>query len=95
MPTQIVWADWCISANGVVPGTASQTLYIDDCDPEDEAQLWTVNEQSQTVSNKDGNCITLGRAALGVPVRVVSPLPLRALCGMGIARLMCVFDRLR
>lgn len=82
MPTQIVWADWCISANGVVPGTASQTLYIDDCDPEDEAQLWTVNEQSQTVSNKDGNCITLGRAALGVPVRVVSPLPLRVLCGL-------------
>ncbi|TFK82431.1 hypothetical protein K466DRAFT_590540 [Polyporus arcularius HHB13444] len=68
VPTQIVYGDWCISANGVVPQSSSQTLYIADCDSEDETQLWTINEAPATVSNADGNCITLGRAARGVPV---------------------------
>ena len=67
-PGQIVYGDWCVSANGVVPGTASQTLYIADCDSTDATQVWTVNESPATVSNVDGNCITLGRAANGVPV---------------------------
>ncbi len=70
VPTQIVYGDWCISANGVVPQSSSQTLYIADCDSEDETQLWTINEAPATVSNADGNCITLGRAARGVPVSV-------------------------
>ena len=68
VPTQIAWGDWCITANGVVPGSSSQTLYIADCDPDDAAQIWTVNLDPPTVSNTDGNCITLGRAAVGVPV---------------------------
>ncbi|KAI0715784.1 hypothetical protein C8T65DRAFT_694608 [Cerioporus squamosus] len=68
VPTQIAYGDWCITANGVVPGSANQTLYIADCDPEDDAQIWTVNESPATVSNADGNCLTLGRAARGVPV---------------------------
>ncbi|KAI0715794.1 hypothetical protein C8T65DRAFT_738423 [Cerioporus squamosus] len=59
----IVYADWCVTARGVVPGSSHQTLYIEDCDSEDDAQLWTVNEAPATVSNADGNCITLGRAA--------------------------------
>ncbi|TFK79235.1 hypothetical protein K466DRAFT_592483 [Polyporus arcularius HHB13444] len=68
VPGQLVYADWCVTAEGVVPGSSHQTLYIVDCDPDDEAQLWTVNEAPATVSNADGNCITLGRAARGVPV---------------------------
>lgn len=69
VPTQIVYGDFCITANGVVPGTATQTLFIADCDASDPAQLWTINEEPATVSNADGNCITLGRAAKGVSVR--------------------------
>ncbi|KAI0368380.1 hypothetical protein BV20DRAFT_948512 [Pilatotrama ljubarskyi] len=68
VPTQIVYGDWCITAKGVVPQSSSQTLYIADCDPDDEAQFWTINEEPATVSNADGNCITLGRAAKGVVV---------------------------
>ena len=67
VPGQIAFGDWCITANGVEPGTATQTLYVDDCS-DDPKQLWTVNADPQTVSNADGNCITLGRAAKGVPV---------------------------
>ena len=59
----------CVSARGVVSGTASQTLFVEDCNG-DPAQIWTVNETQTTVSNADGNCITLGRAALGAEVRV-------------------------
>ena len=67
--TQIAWGDWCITARDVIPGTASQVLYMDDCSS-DPKQLWTVRTSTpMTVSNKDGNCITLGRAALGVEVR--------------------------
>ncbi|KAI1785196.1 hypothetical protein LXA43DRAFT_900290 [Ganoderma leucocontextum] len=64
---QIAYGDWCISANGVVPGTATQVLYVTDCS-DDAAQLWTVNESPATISNADGNCITLGKAAKGAPV---------------------------
>ena len=67
VPGQIAFGDWCITANGVEPGTSTQTLYVDDCS-DDPKQLWTVNADPQTVSNADGNCITLGRAANGVPV---------------------------
>ncbi|RDX56927.1 hypothetical protein OH76DRAFT_1334948 [Lentinus brumalis] len=68
VPTQIAYGDFCITANGVVPSSANQTLYIADCDPADATQLWTVNESPATVSNADGNCLTLGRAARGVVV---------------------------
>ena len=49
VPTQIVYGDFCISANGVVPESATQSLYVADCDPEDPTQLWTVNEDPATV----------------------------------------------
>lgn len=65
-PTQITLGDLCVSANGVVPGTASQVLKMAECDANDRTQLWIVLGQ---VSNADGNCITLGRAAKGVDVR--------------------------
>ena len=71
VPTQLAVGDWCVSARGVTPGTASQTLFIEDCS-DDAEQLWTVNESPATVSNADGNCITLGRAAVNVPVGVFS-----------------------
>ena len=63
-----MYGDWCITANGVVPGTSTQTLYVDDCSA-DPAQIWTVSEDAQTISNADGNCVTLGKAAHGAPVR--------------------------
>lgn len=65
-PTQITLGDLCVSANGVVPGTATQVLKMADCDSNDPTQLWIVLGQ---VSNADGNCVTLGRAAKGVDVR--------------------------
>ncbi|RPD72413.1 hypothetical protein L226DRAFT_537214 [Lentinus tigrinus ALCF2SS1-7] len=68
VPGQIVYGDFCISANGVVPESSSQVLYVAECDPEDAAQIWTVNESPATVSNADGNCISLGRPARGVSV---------------------------
>ncbi len=68
VPTQIALGDFCITANGVVPGTATQTLHMAVCDDGDPTQLWVIDT---TVSNADGNCITLGRAALGVPVRTL------------------------
>ncbi|KAL1945862.1 hypothetical protein VTO73DRAFT_1864 [Trametes versicolor] len=64
-PTQITLGDLCVSANGVVPGTATQVLKMADCDSNDPTQLWIVLGQ---VSNADGNCVTLGRAAKGVDV---------------------------
>ncbi|KAM5542938.1 hypothetical protein V8D89_003322 [Ganoderma adspersum] len=67
VPGQIAFGDWCITANGVEPGSASQTLYVDDCS-DDPKQLWTVNADPPTVSNADGNCLTLGRAWTDVPV---------------------------
>ena len=67
--SQLVWTDWCITARDFVPGTASQTLYFADCDANDEKQFWTVNLFPQTISNADGNCITLGKAADGALVR--------------------------
>nr|VWO98107.1 Uncharacterized protein [Ganoderma boninense] len=67
VPGQIVFGDWCITANGVEPGSSSQTVYVDDCS-DDPKQLWTVNADPQTVSNADGNCLTLGRAWTDVPV---------------------------
>ena len=67
VPGQIAFGDWCITANGVEPESSSQTLYIDECS-DDPKQLWTVNVDPPTVSNADGNCITLGRAWTGVPV---------------------------
>ncbi|KAI1785208.1 hypothetical protein LXA43DRAFT_1066107 [Ganoderma leucocontextum] len=67
VPGQIVFGDWCITANGVVPSTANQTLYIDDCS-DDPKQIWTVNADPATISNADGNCLTLGRAAHNVPI---------------------------
>ncbi|KAI0644709.1 hypothetical protein C8Q79DRAFT_1001963 [Trametes meyenii] len=70
--TQILHGGLCISANGVVPGTATQTLFVADCDATDEKQLWTVNAEPATVSNADGNCITLGRAAKGVEVTLAA-----------------------
>ena len=66
---QIVIDDWCISARGVVPESATQTLFIEDCST-DPKQLWTVNVDPPTVSNADGNCITLGRPAVNVPVSI-------------------------
>ncbi|KAI8992923.1 hypothetical protein BD414DRAFT_412423 [Trametes punicea] len=68
VPTQIAHGGLCITAKGVVPESSSQVLYVADCDPTDPAQVWTVNEEPPTVSNADGNCITLGRAADGVQV---------------------------
>ncbi|RPD77291.1 hypothetical protein L226DRAFT_544709 [Lentinus tigrinus ALCF2SS1-7] len=68
VPGQISYGGLCISANGVVPESSNQVLYVADCDPEDAAQIWTVNETPATVSNADGNCISLGRPARGVPV---------------------------
>ncbi|CDO75691.1 hypothetical protein BN946_scf184585.g4 [Trametes cinnabarina] len=68
VPTQIAYGDFCITAKGVVPESATQTLYVAECDSTDPAQLWTLNADPQTVSNADGNCITLGRAAKGVSV---------------------------
>ena len=56
--TTIAWTDLCVSARGVVPSTASQTLFVEDCNG-DPAQIWTVNENAMTVSNADGNCIRL------------------------------------
>ena len=76
VPTTIAWTDFCVSARGVVPSTASQTLFVEDCNG-DPAQIWTVNENPMTVSNADGNCITLGRAALGVEVRVFASTAIR------------------
>ncbi|KAH9858999.1 hypothetical protein C2E23DRAFT_800890 [Lenzites betulinus] len=69
VPTQIAYGDFCITSDGVVPGTATQILFVTDCDSSDPTQLWTINEEPATVSNADGNCITLGRAAKGVTVR--------------------------
>ncbi|KAI0358715.1 hypothetical protein OH77DRAFT_1421152 [Trametes cingulata] len=69
VPTQIAYGNLCITAKGVVPESSSQILYFDNCDPQDEAQFWTINEEPATISNADGNCITLGRAAKGVTVR--------------------------
>ncbi|KAI0829765.1 hypothetical protein BC628DRAFT_1408586 [Trametes gibbosa] len=66
--TQIAYGDFCITANGVIPESATQTLFITECDSSDPTQLWTINEDPATVSNADGNCITLGRAAKGVSV---------------------------
>ena len=68
VPGQIVYGDFCLTSEGVVPGTATQTLYFAECS-DSPAQVWTVNE-SGTVSNADGNCVTLGRAAVNVPVRL-------------------------
>ncbi|KAI0769413.1 hypothetical protein BD413DRAFT_477961 [Trametes elegans] len=68
-PTQLIYGEWCITANGVEPGSATQTLYVAECDFNDKKQYWLVSaETPTTVSNADGNCITLGRAAKGVPV---------------------------
>ncbi|TBU21300.1 hypothetical protein BD309DRAFT_973151 [Dichomitus squalens] len=67
VPGQIVYGDLCITANGVEPGSSSQTLYVDDCS-DDPKQIWTVNASPATVSNADGNCLTLGRAANHVPI---------------------------
>ena len=67
VPGQIVYGDFCLTSEGVVPGTATQTLYFAECS-DSPAQVWTVNESPATVSNADGNCISLGRAANGVPV---------------------------
>ena len=64
---QIAYGDWCVSARGVVPGSASQTLFVEACS-DDPAQVWTVNADPMTVSNADGNCVTLGRAWVDVPV---------------------------
>ena len=69
VPGQLVYGDWCVAANGVVPGSSTQTLYVDDCS-DDPKQIWTVNADPATISNADGNCLTLGRAANGVPVRL-------------------------
>ena len=69
VPGQLVYGDWCVTANGVVPGSSTQTLYVDDCS-DDPKQIWTVNADPATISNADGNCLTLGRAANGVPVRL-------------------------
>ncbi|KAI0753079.1 hypothetical protein C8Q80DRAFT_1118313 [Daedaleopsis nitida] len=66
-PGQLAYGDFCISADGVEPGTSTQTLYIEDCS-DSPKQIWTVNESPATISNADGNCITLGRAAQNVPV---------------------------
>lgn len=74
VPTQIALGDSCITANGVVPGTATQTLHMAPCDDSDSTQLWVID---LTVSNADGNCITLGRAALGVPVCPLYDVPAR------------------
>ena len=52
-----------------MPSIRSQTLIVEECNG-DPAQISTVNENPMTVSNADGNCIALGRAALGVEVRV-------------------------
>ncbi|KAI0332275.1 hypothetical protein GY45DRAFT_490626 [Cubamyces sp. BRFM 1775] len=68
VPSQIAYGDWCITAKGVVPESSSQILYIAECDATDSAQLWTLNENPSTISNADGNCITLGRPANGVSV---------------------------
>ena len=35
---QIAYGDWCVSARGVVPGSASQTLFVEACS-DDPAQL--------------------------------------------------------
>lgn len=74
VPTQIALGDFCITANGVVPGTATQTLHMAPCDDSDPTQLWVIDS---TVSNADGNCITLGRAALNVPVCLLYDAPAR------------------
>ncbi|KAH9895205.1 hypothetical protein C8Q73DRAFT_644732 [Cubamyces lactineus] len=68
VPSQIAYGDWCITAKGVVPESSSQILYIAECDASDPAQFWTLNENPSTISNADGNCITLGRPANGVSV---------------------------
>ncbi|OSD04128.1 hypothetical protein PYCCODRAFT_1444242 [Trametes coccinea BRFM310] len=68
VPTQIAYGDFCITANGVVPESSSQVLYVAECDSTDPAQFWTLNADPPTVSNADGNCITLGRPANGVSV---------------------------
>ncbi|KAI0731422.1 hypothetical protein C8Q76DRAFT_361143 [Earliella scabrosa] len=70
VPGQIVYGDFCLTSEGVVPGTATQTLYFAECS-DSPAQVWTVNE-SGTVSNADGNCVTLGRAAVNVPVTLAA-----------------------
>ncbi|KAI0633494.1 hypothetical protein C8Q77DRAFT_1157700 [Trametes polyzona] len=68
VPTQIAFDDFCITAKGVVPESATQSLYVANCDSSDPAQFWTINADPPTVSNADGNCITLGRPAKNVPV---------------------------
>ncbi|KAI0674892.1 hypothetical protein C8Q78DRAFT_1066797 [Trametes maxima] len=70
--TRIQHSGRCISANGVVPGTATQVLFVADCDSTDDKQLWTINAEPATISNADGNCITLGRAAKGVDVTLAA-----------------------
>ena len=56
--------------------TGSQTLTVEECN-EDPAQILAVNENPMAVSNVDGNCITLGRAALRVEVRVFVSIVIR------------------
>ncbi|KAJ3002987.1 hypothetical protein NUW54_g5549 [Trametes sanguinea] len=68
VPTPIVHDGLCITSRGVVPESSSQILYFAECDPSDSAQYWTINADPPTISNVDGNCITLGRAANGVSV---------------------------
>ncbi|KAH9895204.1 hypothetical protein C8Q73DRAFT_693423 [Cubamyces lactineus] len=68
VPTQIAYGDLCITSKGVVPESSSQVLYVAECDENDSAQFWTLNENPSTITNADGNCISLGRPADGVPV---------------------------
>ncbi|KAI9061703.1 hypothetical protein FKP32DRAFT_917807 [Trametes sanguinea] len=68
VPTPIVHNGLCITSKGVVPESSSQILYVAECDSSDPAQYWTINANPPTISNVDGNCITLGRAANGVSV---------------------------
>ncbi|KAI0633770.1 hypothetical protein C8Q77DRAFT_1157933 [Trametes polyzona] len=36
------------------------------CNANDPTQVWMLNENPPTISNADGNCISLGRTAIGV-----------------------------
>ncbi|KAH9941725.1 uncharacterized protein BXZ73DRAFT_98120 [Epithele typhae] len=69
VPTQIqTGGGFCITANGVEPEGATQTLVIAECS-DDPKQLWVLNvDDPMTISNADGNCIALGRPAVSVPV---------------------------
>ncbi|KAI0633757.1 hypothetical protein C8Q77DRAFT_1056909 [Trametes polyzona] len=68
VPTQIAAGGFCVSARDLVPQTANQTLHVTTCNADDPTQLWTLNENPPTISNADGNCISLGRPAIGVPI---------------------------